>query len=320
MAIKTYVKGNATKLSANFTSTEFDCHGQNCCLSTSIDDELVQHLQKIRNYFNKPVNISSAYRCSTHNKNVGGATGSRHLKGQAADIYINGVSPKAIAQYAESIGILGIGLYETDADGHFVHIDTRTSKSFWYGQAQSPRTTFGNSEIEQTQKKPDTSKVNTSAGDPKKMWDYFKSKGLNDYGVAGLLGNLYAESGLKPCNLQNTFEAKLNMNDAEYTAAVDAGIYTNFIYDKAGYGLAQWTFWSLKKELLEYCQKKNKSIGDLDTQMEFLVYQLTNSYKSIWNKLKTATSVLNASNVFLLEFERPADQSAAAQQKRASYA
>jgi hypothetical protein len=88
------------------------------------------------------VNISSGYRCATHNKNIGGATGSRHAKGQAADIYINGVQPIEIARYAEQIGILGIGLYETDKDGHFVHVDTRTTKSFWYGQSEESRTTF----------------------------------------------------------------------------------------------------------------------------------------------------------------------------------
>ena len=71
MAIKNYVKGTATKLSDNFKSTEFDCHGKDCCLSTQVDEELVKYLQKIRNYFGKPVNITSGYRCSTHNKNVG---------------------------------------------------------------------------------------------------------------------------------------------------------------------------------------------------------------------------------------------------------
>jgi hypothetical protein len=142
MAIKNYTKGTAVKLSTNFQSNEFDCKGKGCCSSTSIDSSLVMYLQNIRSHFGKAVNISSGYRCATHNKNVGGATGSRHAKGQAADIYITGVKPKEIAQYAESIGILGIGLYETDKDGHFVHIDTRTTKSFWYGQAQEKRTTF----------------------------------------------------------------------------------------------------------------------------------------------------------------------------------
>ena len=153
------------------------------------------------------------------------------------------------------------------------------------------------------------SAIDTAAADPAKMWDYFKSQGLTDYGVAGLMGNLYAESGLRSCNLQNSYEKVLGMDDIAYTKAVDNGTYKNFIKDSAGYGLAQWTYWSLKQDLLDFCQKKNKSIGDLNTQMEFLVHQLSTSYKEVWNTLKKATSVLEASNAVLLKFERPADQS-----------
>lgn len=384
MAIKTYKKGTATQLSTNFKSTEFDCHGSGCCSSTLVDENLVKHLQKIRNHFGKPVHINSGFRCKTHNANVGGASKSNHMDGEAADIRIDGVTPLEIAQYAEHIGMLGIGVYSWG-----VHVDTRTSKYFWYDGGASNVKTFGGQDafkgeepktetpvattkemyrvrkswadaksqigaytvlqnaknacnkagagyyvfnskgevvypttIQETPKeetKPDTSKVDTSAADPKKMWDYFKSKGLNDYGVAGLMGNLYAESGLRACNLQQTYEKKLGMTDAEYTAAVDADIYTNFINDSAGYGLAQWTYWSLKRDMLNYFKKKNKSIGDLETQMEFLAYQLSTSYKSVWTTLQTAKSVLEASNAVLLKFERPADQSEAAQQKRASY-
>ena len=143
MAINTYTKGKAIKLSDNFKSTEFDCHGSGCCSTTLIDSQLVDYLQKIRNHFGKAVTVNSAYRCETHNKNVGGGSNSYHKKGQAADIKVSGVAPAEVAKYAESIGILGIGLYETDADGHFVHIDTRTKKAFWYGQKQASRTTFG---------------------------------------------------------------------------------------------------------------------------------------------------------------------------------
>ena len=109
------------------------------------------------------------------------------------------------------------------------------------------------------------------------------------------------------------------MTDAEYTSAVDSGAYDNFVNDSAGYGLAQWTYWSLKKEMLAYFQKKKMSIGDGVTQMEFLAHQLSSSYSSVWNTLKTAKTVLEASNAVLLKFERPADQSEAAQNKRASY-
>ena len=128
----------------------------------------------------------------------------------------------------------------------------------------------------------DTSKVNTSAINDKVMWDYFKAKGLNDFGVAGLMGNLYAESGLRPANLQNSYEKHpdINMTDAQYTVAVDSGVYTNFVNDKAGYGLAQWTYWSLKQEMLNYFKNKGKSIGDGETQMEFLAHQLSSSSSS----------------------------------------
>ena len=319
MAIKTYAKGSNTKLSANFNSSEFDCHGSGCCSSTLVDDKLVTYLQQIREHFGKPVNISSGYRCATHNKNIGGATKSRHSKGQAADIYISGVTPAEIAKYAESIGILGIGLYETSSDGFFVHVDTRETKSFWYGQKEASRTTFGGTTVA-TNNKIDTSAVKDTAADPKVIWDYFKAKGLNDFGIAGLMGNLYAESGLKPTNLQNTYEKKLGYTDAEYTAAVDQGKYTNFVKDSAGYGLAQWTYWSRKQNLLDFAQSKNKSIGDLHMQLDFLYKELSEGYKnSVLKVLCEAKSVLEASNSGLLKFERPADQSTAVQNKRAGF-
>ena len=141
--IKQYEKDKAVQLSTNFKSTEFDCNGKKCCSKTLIDEQLVEHLQKIRDHFGKPVKISSSYRCEIHNPKVGGVKSSLHLKGMAADITIEGVSPAEVAKYAESIGIKGIGLYDTSKDGHFVHIDTRTKKGFWFGHAQEKRSTFG---------------------------------------------------------------------------------------------------------------------------------------------------------------------------------
>lgn len=145
MAVKTYIKGSTTKLSKNFSVYEFRCGlGRPCsCTTTLIDDDLVQILQKIRDHFGKTVRITSGHRCADYNRSVSKATASRHTKGQAADIVVVGVKPAEVAKYAESIGVLGIGLYETTKDGHFVHVDTRTTKAFWYGQAQAKRTTFG---------------------------------------------------------------------------------------------------------------------------------------------------------------------------------
>ena len=152
-----------------------------------------------------------------------------------------------------------------------------------------------------------------------KIWKYLKSKGLNDYGAAGLMGNLYAESGLNPKNLQNSYEKKLGYTDAQYTAAVDNGKYKNFVKDSAGYGLAQWTYWSRKQALIDFCKTAGTSIGDLDMQLNFLWKELSDGYRGVINVLMNATSVVEASNTVLLQFERPADQSASVQLKRAEY-
>lgn len=138
-----FKKGDSAQISKNFQYKEFDCHGKGCCSTTIIDEKLVEYVQRIRDHFGKPVTITSPYRCEVHNRRVGGATKSYHMQGKAADIVVQGVSSREVAKYAESIGILGIGLYETSADGYFTHIDTRTTKSFWYGQNEQPRTTFG---------------------------------------------------------------------------------------------------------------------------------------------------------------------------------
>ena len=83
------------------------------------------------------------------------------------------------------------------------------------------------------------------------------------------MGNLYAESALNPKNLQNSYEKKLGHTDESYTAAVDNGTYGNFVRDRAGYGLAQWTYWSRKEALLAFARSKGRSIGDLEMQLDF---------------------------------------------------
>ena len=136
--IKTYKKGDSRKLSANFRAREFDCPGKDCCNETPVDEKLVAYLQQIRTHFGKPINIL-AYRCPKHNAITPNASpNSRHTKGMAADFHIDGIDCAEVAKYAESIGVKGIGLY----DG-FVHIDTRDTKSFWYGHGQEYRATFG---------------------------------------------------------------------------------------------------------------------------------------------------------------------------------
>ena len=128
--IKAYSKerdGNK-KLAQNFRVKEFACTDGSD--PVFIAAELVEVLQKIRTHFGKSVTITSAYRTPTKNKACGGEKYSQHLYGLAADIKINGVSPKKVAAYAEKLlpKSGGIGIYST-----FTHIDVRSSKARWNG-------------------------------------------------------------------------------------------------------------------------------------------------------------------------------------------
>ncbi len=150
------------------------------------------------------------------------------------------------------------------------------------------------------------------------IWDTLLVFIGNAYGAAGLMGNLYAESALNPKNLQNTGNKALGMTDDEFTAAMDAGTYSNFVNDGYGYGLAQWTFHTRKAALLAYVRERGVSVGDLTAQLGFLCKELE-GYKTVLSTLKSATSVRAASDIVLTKYEAPADQSTAVQEKRAGY-
>lgn len=157
--------------------------------------------------------------------------------------------------------------------------------------------------------------------DPEKtIWNTLQSAIGNAYGTAGLMGNLYAESALKPGNLQNTGNKALGLTDEQFVAAVDSGEYSadKFIHDGYGMGLAQWTYYTRKQALLNFVKAAGRSIGDLETQLAFLLQEIK-GYTTVWNTLTAATSVREASDVVLTKYERPANQSESVQVKRAGY-
>lgn len=137
--VKKYKRTDKVQLSKNFRLDEFKCKCGKCD-PILVDDQLIGWLQKIRDHFGKSVNVNSGYRCKTHNASpkVGGSPSSHHVKGMAADIRVEGVTPAEVAKYAESIGIKRIGLYD-----NFVHIGSDTKKRFWLGHEGKEVETFG---------------------------------------------------------------------------------------------------------------------------------------------------------------------------------
>lgn len=182
--------------------------------------------------------------------------------------------------------------------------------------------------LSSSQPKTDEKKIETPKSSQKEstvkendeiIWDFFKSKGLNDFAVAGLMGNLKAESNLRPNNLQNNFEGRLGSDEA-YTKKVDDGSYSRhkFAHDSAGYGLAQWTWHTRKAGLYDYAKSQGKSIADLVMQLEFLWKELQN-YTKTMSVLGNAKSVYEASTIVLTDFEKPANQGTSVKNTRASF-
>ena len=139
------------------------------------------------------------------------------------------------------------------------------------------------------------------------IYNYLRSQGLTDAGAAGLMGNLNAESALRSNNMENSYESRLGYNDATYTAAVDNGTYRNFVNDAVGYGLAQWTYYTRKQKLYDYSRQMNTSISDLGMQLEFLMYELSNSFPSILGVLRTSSDLTACTRIVLYDFENPAN-------------
>lgn len=150
----------------------------------------------------------------------------------------------------------------------------------------------------------------SAADAEKKFYKYLtETLGLNCAAACGVLANIAAESAFKSTNLQNTYEKKLGYSDKEYTLAVDNGTYGNFVKDAAGYGLAQWTYWNRKQNLLNFAKDKGKSIGDAEMQMQFFGQEIK-GYSGVWNTLKsvdnTADGAYKAGHAVCYSYEAPA--------------
>ena len=149
--------------------------------------------------------------------------------------------------------------------------------------------------------------------------DFLLKQSLTIEGAYGMMANIYSESGFRSNNAQNSYMTKMGMTDESYTAQVDHGQYNEFCTDKVGYGLCQWTSSGRKTGLFNYAKEQSKSISDEAMQLNYLMKELTTSYKSTLNILKTSHDISECAKYVMTQFERPADQSDTAQNKRASY-
>ena len=107
----------------NFNYGEFRCKcgGKYCDgYPVAFSYDLASNLQKIRNHFGKALIITSPLRCNKHNKNSGGTTTSKHLKGWAVDFYVSGVSASSLMNYVKKLPYYR---YTYKISGNVIHYD-----------------------------------------------------------------------------------------------------------------------------------------------------------------------------------------------------
>ena len=114
------------KLTNNFTLQEFNSKCGRDIPNNVLPNiiQLAKNLQVLRDAVGKSISITSGYRSPQHNKKIGGAKDSQHVKGMAADIKVAGMTPKEVALVIEGLiesGKMkqgGIGIYTS-----WVHYD-----------------------------------------------------------------------------------------------------------------------------------------------------------------------------------------------------
>lgn len=131
-----------------------------------------------------------------------------------------------------------------------------------------------------------------------------RNGGLSPAGACAMMGNMWAESGLRPNNVQDN----CTLGDHDYTYAVDVGTISRYQFklDRYGYGLCQWTFFSRKEELYDLARAKNVSISDEAMQCELCLTELKRDYPALYEFLCTTTDISKAAEDICDKFEQPA--------------
>lgn len=133
--IKTFKSTDKIQITTHFNVSEFRCKcGGNHDIKLDVD--LADKLEKLHKALNcSKIIINSGYRCSSHDRNVGGSGTGQHVNGCAADIVCydqkgNRISSKKVCCVAQDLGFGGIA--NIDSTYTATHVDTRTA-NFWKG-------------------------------------------------------------------------------------------------------------------------------------------------------------------------------------------
>lgn len=137
----------------------------------------------------------------------------------------------------------------------------------------------------------------------KTIYQTLRDGGLSPCGACAMMGNMWAESGLRSDNVQDNCP----MGDKDYTYNVEHGIISKwqFMTDSYGYGLCQWTYSTRKAELYEFAKRIGVPISDEKMQCDFCLVELQRDYEGLYQYLCTTDNLTEAAKRICAEFERP---------------
>ena len=129
--------------------------------------------------------------------------------------------------------------------------------------------------------------------------------GMTAAGAAGVLKNVDAEGVWDSGNLEDSYNRKYGISDAQYAREVDAG-QRDFI-DGMGFGIVQWTFWSRKRDLLAFARARGVSIADFKMQVAFLLYEMKKDFRTVWDLCCSSNDPAKCCHDICRYYENPFD-------------
>lgn len=148
---------------------------------------------------------------------------------------------------------------------------------------------------------------------PEILYQRAIDEGFTVEAACAMLAMIQAESAFRCDNAEDRINRVVS--DEEYIRRADAGLITyngrNFIYDEVGFGYAQWTFWSRKKKLFEYCKNRGTSVADHESQKEFIFVEMREDFPAIWNQCRTSHDLSALTKKLIDVWENPADHQGA---------
>ena len=141
---------------------------------------------------------------------------------------------------------------------------------------------------------------------PEYLYARLVKAGMTKEGACAVLGNVQHESAFKPENVED----RSGIPDGQYVQKVDSGAINKnqFMYDTYGFGLAQWTYPPRKGWMWDWFKERNKSIADLEEQVNFLIWEMKEHYSGCWNLCCSSNDLHACTRKLLWEWENPANK------------